>query len=42
MIFEIGGRTFYLEDNFFAPAWWDNWVKKDLKKKVRKSSNKLN
>jgi hypothetical protein len=35
MIFEIGGRTYYLEENDFAPSWWDNWVKKDLKKKIR-------
>ena len=33
MIFEIDGQAYYLEDNYFAPNWWDNWVKRDLKKK---------
>jgi len=32
MIIEISGRAYYLEENDFAPSWWDNWVKKDLKK----------
>jgi hypothetical protein len=26
MIFEIGGRAYYLEEKYFAPDWWDNWV----------------
>jgi hypothetical protein len=41
MIFEIGGRTFYFEDSFFAPAWGDNWVGKALKPKVRAFSKRL-
>jgi hypothetical protein len=41
MIFEIGGRTYYLEENDFAPSWWDNWVKKDLKKNGRTFSKRL-
>ena len=31
MIFETGGRMFYMGDDYFAPTWWDNWVKGNLK-----------
>ena len=32
MVFEMGGRLFsILGDDYFAPGWWDNWVKGNLK-----------
>jgi hypothetical protein len=30
MVFEMGGRVFYLGDDYFAPSWWDYWVKGNL------------
>ena len=38
MVFETGGRVFYLGDDYFAPSWWDNWVKGNLKNESKVKS----
>jgi len=35
MNIEIDGRTYYATQNYYNPDWWDEWLKKNLKKKVR-------
>jgi hypothetical protein len=37
---ETNGEIYYPMENFFNPKWWDKWLGKNLKKKVKLFSKK--
>jgi hypothetical protein len=39
---EINGDTYYTMENFYKPDWWNKWLSKNLKKKLRLFSKKAN
>ncbi len=41
MTIEFNGQTYYSMENFDNPDWWDKWLRKNLKKKVRAFSKRL-
>jgi hypothetical protein len=34
MKLEIDGTTYHTTQNYYSPDWWDNWSRKNLKKKT--------
>jgi hypothetical protein len=36
------GRIYNPKEEFCNPVWWDNWVRKNLKKKARSFSKIVN
>jgi hypothetical protein len=38
---EINRQTYYTTQNFYNPDWWDKWVRKNLKKKIKLLSKKV-
>ena len=35
MTTESNGQNNYSNDDFYTPEWWDNWSRKNLKRKLK-------
>jgi hypothetical protein len=41
MTMEANGQSYYSMDYYDDPEWWDKWLRRNLKKKVRAFSRRM-